>query len=42
MKNTPTIEYLSESVFKNFVRFEEDKVVLKDFLSKRISNNILL
>ena len=30
LKNTPTIEYLSESVFKNFVRFEEDKVVLKD------------
>ena len=26
LKNTPTIEYLSESVFKNFVHFEEDKV----------------
>ena len=26
----PTVEYLSETVFKNFVSFEEDKVVLMD------------
>ena len=37
LKNTPTIEYLSESVFKNFVRFEEDKVVLKDSCPKELA-----
>lgn len=37
LKNTPTIEYLSESVFKNFVRFEEDKVVLKDYCPKELA-----
>ena len=37
IKNTPTIEYLSESVFKNFVRFEEDKVVLKDSCPKELA-----
>ena len=30
-------EYLSESVFKNFVRFEEDKVVLKDSCPKELA-----
>ena len=37
LKNTPTIEYLSESVFKNFVRFETDKVVLKDSCPKELA-----
>ena len=37
LKNTPTIEYLSESVFKNFVRFEADKVVLKDSCPKELA-----
>ena len=37
LKNTPTIEYLSESVFKNFVSFEEDKVVLKDSCPKELA-----
>ena len=37
IKNTPTIEYLSESVFKNFVRFETDKVVLKDSCPKELA-----
>lgn len=37
LKNTPTVEYLSESVFKNFVRFEEDKVVLKDSCPKELA-----
>ena len=37
LKNTPTIEYLSESVFKNFVHFEEDKVVLKDSCPKELA-----
>lgn len=37
IKNTPTIEYLSESVFKNFVSFEADKVVLKDSCPKELA-----
>ena len=31
------MEYLSESVFKNFVRFEADKVVLKDSCPKELA-----
>ena len=37
IKTTPTVEYLSETVFKNFVRFEEDKVVLKDSCPKELA-----
>ena len=37
IKNTPTIEYLSETIFKNFVTFYEDKVVLKDFCPKEVA-----
>ena len=37
LKNTPTIEYLSESVFKNFVHFENNKVVLKDSCPKELA-----
>ena len=37
IRKNPTIEYLSETVFKNFVRFEEDKVVLMDDCPKELS-----
>ena len=33
----PTVEYLSETVFKNFVSFEEDKVVLMDDCPKDLA-----
>ena len=35
--NAPTIEYLSETVFKNFVTFYDDKVVLKDSCPKEMA-----
>ena len=33
----PTVEYVSETIFKNFVTFDEDKVVLKDCCPKELA-----
>lgn len=36
-KNAPTFTYRSEQIFKDIVRFEEDKVVLKDIAPKEVA-----